>query len=297
MGNAEAVQSPPTSDAAGETVDYPAIQDLEATNGIIAVRTDGQLRLGSVDEIKDGAGTTHDVAESCGDLSANEGEFAVVCDGAVRVFAGTEERSFTPEEPVTVAAPLPDGRVIAGSADTPKVWVYDRDGTQIDSITVARPTDFILAQGDTTVRLNRFDTTIQDIQLDKSRQGGTLRVGLGVGQAAFGEDGLVLASDATGGQLMVYTTDEVVRLHQTVPTDPSPWAVAWDPVDKLAWITSTEANTVTAYDISKGVPREQRKLGTVADAQNMVSLDDGTLLLASSSGSGLQIIPPGTSAP
>ena len=142
------------------------------------------------------------------------------------------------------------------------------------------------------MRLNRFDTTIQDIQLAKSRQGGTLRVGLGVGQAAFGEDGLVLASDATGDQLLVYTTGEVVRLHQTVPTDATPWAVAWDPAHKFAWITSTEANTATAYDISKGVPREQRKVSTVADAQNMVSLDDGTLLIGSASGAGLHIVTP-----
>lgn len=291
MGNAEPAQSPPTSDAEGEVVDFPAVEDLEVTSDTIGVRADGKLRLGTLDEIKGGNGFSFDLADSCGDVTANEGSFAVVCDGTVRIFTGPDERSFTPEEPVTVAAPLPDGKVVAGSDDTAKAWVFDQDGSQIDQITVARPTDFILAEGETVVRLNRFDTTIQDIQLDKSRQGGTLRVGLGVGQAAFGEDGLVLASDATGDQLFIYTTDEVVRLHQTVPTDPTPWAVAWDPAHKFAWITSTESNTVTAYDISKGVPREQRKLGTVADAQNMVSLDDGTLLLASSSGAGLQIIP------
>ena len=294
MGNAEPAQSPPTSDVAGEVVEFPAVEEMEFTDGVIGVRVDGKLRLGTLEEITKGGGSSFELDDSCGDVTANEGVFAVVCGGTVRVFTGTDERSFTPEEPVTVAAPLPDGRIVAGSNETPKTWVFDSDGNQTDRITVARPTDFILADGESVVRLNRFDTTIQDIQLDKSRQGGTLRVGLGVGQASFGEDGLVLASDATGGQLFVYTTDEVVRLHQTVPTDPSPWAVAWDPENKLAWITSTETNTVTAYDISKGVPREQRKLSTVADAQNMISLDDGTLLLASSSGAGLQVIPPGT---
>lgn len=296
MGNAEPAQSPPTADAAGEVVPFPAVEDVEITEGIIGVRTDGTLLLGSLEEITGGRGSSFDLDDSCGDVTANEGAFAVVCGGTVRTFVGADERSFTPEEPVTVAAPFHNGRVVAGSNETPKAWVFDSDGNQIDRITVARPTDFVLASGDAVVRLNRFDTTIQDIQLDKSRQGGTLRVGLGVGQAAFGEDGMVLASDATGGQLFVYTTDEVVRLHQTVPTDPSPWAVTWDPANKLAWITSTESNTVTAYDISKGVPREQRKLSTVADAQNMISLDDGTLLLASASGAGLQIIPPGTGA-
>lgn len=292
MGNAEPAQSPPAGDIEGEKIDYPAVEDLEVTDGVIGVRADGVLRTGTLDEIKGGAGTTHELAESCGDVTANAGAFVTVCDGEIRVFTGTDERTFTPDEPVTVAAPLPDGRVIAGSAEEAKVWVFDTDGNQTERITTARPSDFVLAGQDKVVRLNRFDTTIQDIQLDKARQGGTLRVGLGVGQAKFGEDGLVLASDATGNQLLVYTTDEVVRLHQTVPTDPHPWAVAWDPANKLAWITSTEENTATGFDISKGVPLEQRKVGTVADAQHMISLDDGTLILASSSGDGLQIIPP-----
>nr|WP_246874971.1 hypothetical protein [Corynebacterium sp. Marseille-P3884] len=292
MGNAEPAKSPPAGDVEGEKVDFPAVEDLEITNGTIGVRADGQLRLGTLDEIKAGGGATHQVDDTCGDVTANEGAFVTVCGGTVRVFEGAEERTVTPDEPVTVAAPLPDGRVIAGSAEEAKVWVFDTDGNQTGRITVARPSDFVLAGQDRVVRLNRFDTTIQDIQLDKARQGGTLRVGLGVGQAKFGEDGLVLASDSTGSQLLVYTTDEVVRLHQTVPTDPHPWAVAWDPANKLAWITSTEKNTATAFDISKGVPREQRKVDTVADAQHMISLDDGTLLLASASGDGLQIVTP-----
>ena len=292
MGNAEPAQSPPAGDVEGEKVDFPAVEDLEITNGTIGVRADGQLRLGTLDEIKAGGGATLQVDDTCGDVTANEGAFVTVCGGTVRVFEGAEERTVTPDEPVTVAAPLPDGRVIAGSAEEAKVWVFDTDGNQTGRITVARPSDFVLAGQDRVVRLNRFDTTIQDVQLDKSRQGGTLRVGLGVSQAKFGDDGLVLASDATGGQLLVYTTDEVVRLHQTVPTDPHPWAVAWDSAQQLAWITSTEKNTATAFDISKGVPREQRKVGTVADAQHMISLDDGTLLLASASGDGLQIVTP-----
>ena len=292
MGNAEPAQSPPAGNIEGERIDYPAVDDLEITDGVVGVRADGVLRTGTIDEIKDGKGATHELAESCGDVTVNAGAFVTVCDGEVRVFEGTDERTFTPSEPVTVAALLPDGRVIAGSADEAKVWIFDPDGNQTGRITVARPSDYVLAGQDRVVRLNRFDTTIQDIQLDDARQGGTLRVGLGVGQAKFGDDGLVLASDATGSQLLVYTTDEVVRLHQTVPTDPSPWAVAWDSANKLAWITSTEANTATGFDISKGVPREQRKVGTVADAQHMIALDDGTLLLASASGDGLQIIPP-----
>lgn len=307
MGNAEPFPSPAAANPDGRVVPYPAIADMEMLDdGTLGIYADGTLRTGSLDAVTTGGSTDVDLGTDCGDVTANVDGFVAVCGGDVRVIADIEgtsfsDHSFTPDEPVTAATLLAGGNVLAGSADTERVWVYDRHGKKTQSFKVARPSDFVLArmqtpegesgeQFDRAVRINRFDTTIQDLQVDKGRQGGTLRVGLGVGQAAFGDDGMVLASDSTGGQLFVYTTDEVIRLHQTVPTDPHPWAVAWDPKRKLAWITSTEMNTVTGYDLSQGVPVEKLKFNTVADARNIAVLDDGTLLIASASGDGLQII-------
>lgn len=314
MGNAEPADSPAAENPDGEVVEFEAIDDIDATvtasgeEPVLAVRAGGTLFTGALESISKGEGEEISISPEAADVSANAGRFAVVRAGDNEVdliTPGDGDATAIPvDEKVTVAAPLSSGGVIAGSNETERVWVYDQEGNEQDTFKVARPSDFIVAAAaaasdpdseeaaDRVVRVNRFDTTIQDLQVDNARQGGTLRVGLGVGKVAFGEDGLVLAADATGDQLFVYTTDEVIRLHQTVPTDPSPWDVAWDPARKLAWITSTEANTVTGYDISQGVPVEKLKYNTVASPQSLIALDDGTLVIGSATGDGLQIIAP-----
>ena len=147
-------------------------------------------------------------------------------------------------------------------------------------------------QRDSVVRTNRFDTTIQDIDWNGSRQGGTLRVGLGVGKVRGGEHGLVLAADSTGSQLHVYTTDDIIRLQQSAPVPEGPWDAAWDPAQRLAWVSSLASNTATGYDISQGIPVKRKHFATVADAQSIITLDDGTVVAASASGDGIQIVSP-----
>ncbi|GAB3074823.1 hypothetical protein [Corynebacterium aquatimens] len=309
MGNAEPADSPPASAPDGEVVEFAAVTDMELTRDVLGVVSEGSVKIGSLEDIRNGSGASYEYGSACGDLTANAGKFVGVCNGTVRVFDEKSETSFTPKEPVTVAAMLSDGRVIAGSSQTEKVWIYPADASgeakPEKSFPVARPSDFVVAGelpqgwkyagkegGDAVVRVNRFDTTIQDLQPADARQGGTLRVGLGVGQVAAGREGLVLASDTTGNQLFVYTTDEVIRLHQTVPTQDSPFAVAWDNSKSLAWAASTATNTAAGYDLSHGVPRATSSIATVANARNMVILDDGTIVVASFSGDGLQIIAP-----
>ena len=162
---------------------------------------------------------------------------------------------------------------------------------------MARETDQIQAvpvegQEDTVVRVCSFDTTIQQLDWHGKREGGTLRVGLGVGKVAGGEDGLILAADSTGSQLLVYTSDDIIRLHQMAPVPKGPWDASWDPSNRLAWVSSTAENLATGYDISQGVPLKRAQVRTVPDARSIVSLDDGTLILASATGAGLQIVPP-----
>ena len=188
------------------------------------------------------------------------------------------------------------GEVLAGSDTERKVWVFD-GGELKDTIDVARETDQLQAvqvdgQRDSVVRTNRFDTTIQDIDWNGSRQGGTLRVGLGVGKVRGGEHGLVLAADSTGSQLHVYTTDDIIRLQQSAPVPEGPWDAAWDPAQRLAWVSSLASNTATGYDISQGIPVKRKHFATVADAQSIITLDDGTVVAASASGDGIQIVSP-----
>lgn len=294
MGNATAAQSPAAANPDGRVVDFEPVRDLDATEGLVGVRTDNELIIGSPDDVARGNATRYELGPACGDASANAGTFAVACGDVVRLFSAGDEASVDVEVPVTAATVASTGEVIAGSDAESTVWVY-RGGEMVKKIPVARETDQIQAvavdgQPDTVVRTNRFDTTIQDLDWAGGRQGGTLRVGLGVGKIATGQDGLVLAADATGSQLLVYTSNDIIRLHQMAPVAESPWDVAWDQQHRLAWVASTAGNVAAGYDISRGVPLEQAKVATVADPQSIISLDDGTLIIASATGGGLQFI-------
>ena len=294
MGSATPAESPASSDPAGEVRPFEAVRDLDATGDLLGVRTDSALIVGTLDEVLAGSAASYGLDGSCGDASANAGIFAVACGGTIRLFDRSGERSFATEEAATAATVTSSGEVLAGSKDARTVWVY-KDGELERSLAVARETDQLQAvpvdgQPDSVVRTNSFDTTIQDLDWRGGKQGGTLRAGLGVGKIAAGEDGLVLAADATGSQILVYTSEDIIRLHQMAPVEDGPWDVAWDGRDRLAWITSTATNTATAYDISRGVPLERGRLRTVADAQSIASLADGTVVIASATGDGLQII-------
>ena len=295
MGSAEPAQSPAASDPAGQVVAFEAVRDLDTTDGVVGVRTGDSLTLGSLEEVVDGKGETHPLDASCGDVSANAGSFAVACDGEIRVF-GQAKQTITTDQPVTSATVVSSGQVLAGSDTERKVWVFD-GGELADTIDVARETDQLQAvpedgQDDAVVRTNSFDTTIQDIDWHGSRQGGTLRVGLGVGKVAAGEHGLVLAADSTGNQIHVYTTDDIIRLQQSAPVPEGPWDVAWDSSQRLAWVSSLAENTATGWDISQGIPLERKRFATIANAQSMITLDDGTVVLASATGDGIQIVRP-----
>lgn len=295
MGSAEPAQSPQSSDPAGVVVDFESVHDLDETNGRIGVRSGDALTIGTLDEIQQDKAARHELDSSCGEASANAGTFAVACAGEIKLF-GDREETISTDKPVTVATVASTGEVLAGSDTEREIWVFE-DGELKDTIDVARETDQLQAvqvdgQRDSVVRTNRFDTTIQDIDWQGSRQGGTLRVGLGVGKVAAGEHGLVLAADSTGNQIHVYTTDDIIRLQQSAPVPEGPWDVAWDSSQRLAWVSSLAENTATGYDISQGVPIEKKSFATVANAQSIISLDDGTVVLASATGDGIQIVAP-----
>lgn len=295
MGSAEPAQSPTAVDPAGQVVSFEPVRDLDVTDGRIGVRTGDALVIGTLEEIARGAGERHALDASCGEASANAGTFAVACDGEIKLFGDREETIGT-DLPVTVATVASSGEVLAGSNSERKIWVFE-GGELASTIDVARETDQLQAvqvdgQRDSVVRTNRFDTTIQDVDWTGSRQGGTLRVGLGVGKVAGGEHGLVLAADSAGSQLHVYTTDDIIRLQQSAPVPEGPWDAAWDPAQRLAWVSSLPSNTASGWDISQGVPLRRKHFATVADAQSMIALDDGTVVAASATGGGIQIVAP-----
>lgn len=306
LGNAVAEVSPAATDPAGRTVELPEsiaeVSDMEAAGDILGLRAKSTLALGTLADLESGDTTEVEIPENCGDLTAAADTFVLACrDQVLLVDASTGDittRSIagTAAEPAISAVLTSTGELVVGSAEDNKVLVF-AEGSEDpeETITVAGHTSQLLAvpvdgADDSVVRTNHASTTIQDIHWRDGEQGGTLRVGLGIGRAAAGEDGMVLASDNRGGQLAVYTATDVVRLHQTIPVPASPWGVAWDGERDLAWITSTGDNTLRGFDLSTGVPEEQVAFDTVADAQNILALADGTLVLASATGGGLQII-------
>ncbi|WKD57659.1 hypothetical protein CAPI_05545 [Corynebacterium capitovis DSM 44611] len=302
MGNASPAASPDvTVEPAGEVTSSPAVTSLATDGALIAVRSAGTLTVGTLDEIVSGAGRSFALDDSCGAVSASPGVFAAGCGDTIRMFTPGGETETPAEANATAVAVTSAGDVLAASDADRTVHVY-RDGKVADSFTAARETDLLVAvprgdAGDSTdqaVRVNRFDTTVQNLDIANGRQGGTLRAGLGIGTIATGPGGLVLASDATGSQLLVYLVDNVIRLQMSAPVASNPWAVAWDDAHRLAWTASTALNTAEGYDLSKGVPSRRASFPTVRDAQSMISLNDGTLVLASAAGDGIQVVSPST---
>ncbi|WP_257183034.1 hypothetical protein [Corynebacterium cystitidis] len=298
MGGATPQASPQDASPDGEVVEFAAVRDLDRTGDSVGVRTDEGLFIGTLEEIIGGDVDPISLDDPCTDVSAHDGVFTIACDQTIRmVSADGAEETLEVEQPANAAVRTSSGDVITASGTEGRAWVY-RDGALVDDFTVQDPTDQLIAvphadgQPDSVVRIGREKTTIQDLDLENLRGGGTLRVGLGVAHMAPGDDGLVVVADNMGSQLAIYTTGEVIRLHQTAPVDAAPWAVAWDSERDLAWIASLEKNTAAGYDLSHGVPLEQARVNTVADAQHMIALDDGTLVIGSASGDGLQVVQP-----
>ncbi|MGY6463853.1 YncE family protein [Corynebacterium sp. UMB8791] len=294
MGSAQPVASPPSAHPDGQLLQFGTIVDVDQTNDLIGVRTPDALYVGTSAQFEENRVEEFKLEDACGEVSANAGQFAVGCEDFIAIINKEGLQKVATDHPVTVATVASDGSVLAGSDSAKSVWLYS-NGELKKEFSVARETDQLQAVpvdggADSVVRVNTFDTTIQDLDWGTGRQGATLRAGLGVGKVAAGEHGMVLAADATGNQLLVYTTNEVIRLQQSVPVPSGAWDVAWDSANKLAWVTSTERNLVTAYDISHGVPVERAQVSTVPDAQSIAALSDGTLIIGSASGSGLQIV-------
>lgn len=307
MGNAVAEASPPATDPAGRIIELAAnhsqVTDLEAAGDILGLRSAGTLALGTLAQFEEGRGVTEvTIPENCGDLTASTDTFVLACrEEVLLIDAATgdvDKRSIagTDAAPSVAATLTSTGELVVGNSESDKVLVFEQGSEEpLHTITVAGQSSQLIAVpretgDDAVIRTNHVNTTIQDIHWRDGEQGGTLRVGLGVGRIAAGEAGLVLASDNLGDQLAIYTANDVIRLHQTTPVEDSPWGVAWDAERELAWIASTGTNTLAGFDVSTGIPESRAAINTVADAQNLILLEGGTLVLASATGDGLQVI-------
>lgn len=193
----------------------------------------------------------------------------------------------------TAIALRADGKLVLGSADgavyTLTAQTPSRAGTAAVSNRnkIFARVDAIVTQGNTTVVLDRGQTSVTSIGADGHAEQ-ALRAGQGAATMAADPSGRVLVADTRGGQLLVYGVNPLI-LRQAYPVRQAPYGLAGS--RQLAWVSQTESNIVYGYDLSTGIPVERVRYPTVQQP-NALAFDEasGTLYVVSGSGAGVQVI-------
>lgn len=179
-----------------------------------------------------------------------------------------------------------DGKIVLGSADG-AVYVVAGDGSVTRRKKIFARVDALATQGDTTVVLDRGQTSVTTIGAD-GRVEQALRAGEGATTLAADPLGRVLVADTRGGQLLVYGVEPLI-LRQAYPVRQAPYGLAGS--RGLAWVSQTASNIVIGYDLTTGIPVEKVRYPTVQQP-NSLAFDEAsdTLYVVSGSGAGVQII-------
>ena len=144
-----------------------------------------------------------------------------------------------------------DGRLVLGSADGSLLILSSEGAVAHQGKPVSR-VDSIVTQGDTTVVLDRAQTSVTAVGADGAvRQ--ALRAGEGATTMAVDPAGRVLVADTRGEELLVFGVDPLM-LRQRYPVRAAPYGVAGS--RGLAWVSQTADNTVIGYDLASGIPVE-----------------------------------------
>ncbi|WP_169812462.1 YncE family protein, partial [Nocardia nova] len=182
-----------------------------------------------------------------------------------------------------------DGRLVAG-LDGGRVQILDADGHPNKTISGLGTVDAVAATANAVATLDLDQTTLTELDLDRDRAGLALRAGLGATHVISDHYGRLLATDTSGGALLVYTTDPLL-LRQRFPVGPSPYALAYDERSDTVWLTLSGSNEVVGFDLSTGIPEEVGRFATVRQP-NSLTIDSrtGDMFVGSATGDGLQRI-------
>ncbi|HYB82398.1 MAG TPA: hypothetical protein VED43_12285 [Mycobacterium sp.] len=230
----------------------------------------------------DGRGTVY--------LATRGGYFMVdlVSDHTAAVnVAGAQQAEFT------AIAQRADGKLVLGSADGAVYILASQTPGGVSTATVSSRNkifarvDWLVTQGNTTVVLDRGQTSVTTISAD-GRVEQALRAGEGSTTMAADPLGRVLVADTRGGQLLVYGVAPLI-LRQAYPVPQAPYGLAGS--RELAWVSLTASNMVVGYDLSTGIPVEKVRYPTVQQP-NSLAFDEAsdTLYVVSGSGAGVQVI-------
>ncbi|MFZ1177068.1 MAG: hypothetical protein WAO15_12545 [Mycobacterium sp.] len=200
----------------------------------------------------------------------------------------------------TAVAQRADGKLVLGSADGAVYTLASQTPGRVGIATVGSRNkifahvDWLVTQGNTTVVLDRRQTSVTTIAADGHVQQ-ALRAGEGATTMTADPLGRVLVADTRRGQLLVYGVDPLI-LRQAYPVPQAPYGLAGS--RELAWVSQTASNMVIGYDLSTGIPVEKVHYPTVQQP-NSLAFDEAsdTLYVVSGSGAGVQVIEHAAGAP
>jgi DNA-binding beta-propeller fold protein YncE len=217
-------------------------------------------------------------------VSTRGGYFRVDIGGGTATPVDVEGQQATD---FTAIARRADGRLVLGSADG-AVYTLSSDTAVGAQLKIFARVDALVTQGNTTVVLDRGQTSVTTIDASGSDAEHALRAGEGATTIAGDPAGRVLVADTRGDQLLVFGTDPLI-LRQRYPVRDAPYGLTGS--SKLAWVSQTATNTVVGYDLATGIPVEKVRYRTVQQP-NSLAFDEasGTLYVVSGSGAGVQVI-------
>jgi hypothetical protein len=187
-----------------------------------------------------------------------------------------------------------DGLVL-GSADGAVYLMTSDDAPTVDHrVEIFARVDALATVGDTTVVLDRGQTSVTSVDTDGQAQQ-ALRAGDGATTIAADPADRVLVTDTRGDELLVFGVDPLI-MRQRYPVPAAPYGLTGSP--DLAWVSQTATNVVVGYDLATGIPVEKVRYPTVQQP-DFLAFDDatGTLFVVSGSGAGVQVIESAAGAP
>jgi DNA-binding beta-propeller fold protein YncE len=191
----------------------------------------------------------------------------------------------------TAIARRADGKLVLGSADGAVYTLGSDEGATaaVDAtLKIFARVDALATQGNTTVVLDRAQTSVTSISESGDNDRHALRAGEGATTMAVDPVGRLLVADTRGDGLLVFSVDPLI-LRQRAPVRDAPYGVVGSPT--LVWVSQTATNTVVGYDLATGIPVEKVRYRTVQQP-NTLAYDDssGTLYVVSGTGAGVQVI-------
>ena len=217
-------------------------------------------------------------------VSTRGGYFRVDLAGGTATLVDVEGER---ETDFTAIARRADGRLVLGTADG-AVFTLKSDTAVGARLKIFARVDDLVTQGNTTVVLDRGQTSVTALSEEGTDAEHALRAGEGATTMAADSAGRVLVADTRGGQLLVFGTGPLI-LRQRYPVPDAPYGLAGS--STLAWVSQTASNSVVGYDLATGIPVEKVRYRTVQQPNSLVyDESSGTLYVVSGSGAGVQVI-------